>query len=226
MNEKIDKGHLRKKRKMNNLCLRRLNIIIVTSILLLFFTTIRGQESSSFKSYQSIAIGFDGYWGYEKIGDAFSFKSDNTKLLMKNAFIPFMGIIHHFNPKGFATLKVGYGFMKSSDYEIVIDSIMYIYDRRLRDVKIDIEVNYWLINTHFFAILVSGEVGVNIITEKIENYENDKYSQFGYGIGAGIGIKKGIFTGLIVKFDYYRIGKNILIGTGFEIPIFSNNNIK
>lgn len=142
---------------------------------------------------------------------------------MKNAFIPFVALIHNFNQNAYVSLKFGYGFISSTDFDTIIDASSYYCNRSINDIKIDAEINYRVLNTNSFALLLSGEIGINRLIEKIDCYDDKKYNQFGYGVGVGIGIKKGVFTGLIVKYDYYRIGDNILLGLGFEIPIVSND---
>ena len=196
---------------------------VLIIIIVLLVQSLRAQDSNgSFKSFQSLAIGFDGYLGYEKFSNAFSWKSNSDNLLMRNANIPFISVMHFLSPKLFASLKVGYAFMRSTNYIGEDNSTMYSCSRKLGDIKMDIKANYFIISTKSFAILVSGEIGVNFIKEKIECHDDINYTKFGYGLGAGFMINNGIYMGLIFILNYYRISDSILIGTGVEMPIFSN----
>ncbi len=204
---------------------KEFDLLLILILTLLFSFPFKGKSQSNvFNPYQSIYIGYDWYYGYKKLTDAFSFKSKSKNLLMENAFIPYIALAHKFNEKGNISLKAGYGFIKSSSFDTIINSNSYICERKLRNLKIDIEISYIIINANSFGIFLTGEVGINSITEKIECFDDNKYNQFGFGLGAGVYAKKGYFSGLLFKMNYYRIGDNILFGGGFGIRIYNNKN--
>lgn len=180
-------------------------------------------QNTSFSPYQSILIGYEGYLGFEKSSDIFSNKTTSENLLMEKAYIPYIGLSHYFNSKGSVNLKLGYGFIKSSSIDTVINSTPYTFDRKLRDVKIDIEFKYIVLNTSAFGVLLSGEIGMNYISEIYESLETIKYTEFGFGLGAGVFKNQGSFGGLMLYFKYYKLGNNNLFGGGIGIPIYSFN---
>ncbi len=197
-------------------------LFILTIILLLTISLKSHSQGKSFESYQSFGVGFDYYYGYEKIGDAFSFKNKNTNLLIESAYIPNISISHNFSQKGIVSLKLGYGFMQSANVDTIINSKQINCNRKLNDLKLDLVVSYAIISSKTFGFYLSGEIGWNGITEKIDCIADNKYSKFGYGIGAGLTIKKGVLLGMVYQIEYYRIGESVLLGGGFIIPIFNN----
>ena len=86
----------------------------------------------------------------------------------------------------------------------------------------DVGIDYELLNFDLLGIILTGEIGLNNITEKIENYRDNKYQKFGYGFGISTIVYRGSLTGLVLEFPHiYKIEKNLLIGFSFRIPIYS-----
>jgi hypothetical protein len=200
-----------------------MKVLIISIFLIVLASSMVQCQSQTFKSYQSISLGFDLYAGYSNIGDFFSFKKRSEDLLMRSALIPTIALSHHFNSKGIVSLKYGYGFIKSSNFDALLGANSVSCRRKLRDSKIDLELQYLVVNSQSYAIELTGAAGLNIIKEKTNCFEDNNYNQFGYGLGLAFQIKKGRYKYIIIRSGFYKIGENLLIGGGVRVPVLSTD---
>jgi hypothetical protein len=160
------------------------------------------------------------YSGIDQLGDAFKFKYNNDHLLMQKAHIPFIGTGHLLGEKGIAFLKAGYGFVKGSNYTEIKNKIVYSYPRKIRAIKLDLELWYFALNTNLFSFALIGEIGFNRMIEDVEIIGRNSYNSLGYGYGIGISYNKAsAIQGLVFPFKYYKIGNNRFYTFAIYIPI-------
>ena len=187
----------------------------------LFFPfALKSQITPTNYPYQTIFIGLDSYIGYDKIGDAFKWKYEgSTSAYMRNLLIPSLGFSHRFNRKTTLFVKAGYGFAQSDDFDTIVGTENLLCERKIRSFKFDIEANYLLFHKNSFGIALSGEVGYNMITEKLSSVEDYKYNKIGFGGGLIFYYNEYPFS-----LKYYKIGDINLIGAGIKIPVWNNIN--
>ena len=192
----------------------------IISILILSSINLIGQNTPSIYPYQSIFIGVDSYIGYNKVGDAFKKKySGSSNSYMRNLLIPNIGISHRFSQKTTLFVKAGYGFAQSDDFDTIVGTETLLCERKIRSFKFDVEANYLLFLKNSFGIALSGEVGYNMLTEKLSCVEDYKYNKIGFGGGLIF-----YYNEYPLSLKYYKIGDINLIGAGIKIPVWNNIN--
>lgn len=199
-----------------------INFKIILSIFLfgLFSKSSTSQDTDSIK-LNSINIGVDGYFGFNKAKDLFSFKKiPSENLYMQSAFFPNLGYFRKINEKTFFGFNISYGSIKSCKLDTFINNIPYSYERKLRDTKIGGEVYFTIISTNTLSVILNANVGLNIINEKYEYLDNTTYNKIGYGGSLILRWNEGILIGLWSVFKYYQIADNKLFGAGISLPIY------
>ena len=200
------------------------HIVLLLFVTFLLSSNLKSQVSDTQYPFQSVFVGYSYFQGYEKFGDAFKNKSVSTNPLMRRADIPSVGISHHFNSKLTGYLKVGYGFIKSDNFDTILNIVSTSCERKIRDLKFDVEISYLLINSKKIGVGISGELGYNFITEKYSCFGDKKYNNVGLGAGATFYYGQGEHKPYAFSLFIYKIGDNKFLGGSFKIPVFSNRN--